>query len=618
MATVTTTETSATLIKDTCSALIPNNESTLVYSVQLPADSGYHFNSIPSYNITSTNWTVIAKDHAYNSDNQLNSITYDFYYNISDGDVAASQGERITFDEFSLSQDRTSVVYISGGSFDIKSVESPMLLSSSESTTIFSVRGTSGCTYRLTISDPLELTYDFSTNTFTRSLTDSGEYSIGAALEQRMAGGLPGMNRHSVNIPEHFPNSSTENTYTVKITPTGSTKSNASGTSTDPIEVKMIQLGTVDFSFTVAESTYGITPASSAIKSITGAKAGLSLSTFNPTEFPTLNAINNGYFSYSQVLSYSSTSTTNLAVAGGTNIALDHTTASLKLRVGDTVTGTNIAEGTVISALNPTNAYDITISESIPSYPLADATSLTFTRTVGITRQPTISDVRMTSPVSTYNGVRDVLRYTTSGSITNSKLMELEDTTASIYLSAGMLVQGNNIFGFPKIESISNGSVVLSTAQSIPEGSEILFSTANAKLHVEEISVTGAGTASPKLNVTGYVERVGIENVTAEVVLSNFLDDATYGAVVASAGTATCTLGGSIKIYPLTEPQTLSNITISEITSSGSGTTVLAGDSKSIKYLAPSTGTSDTISYKVTDGVTTSSSAANIVITLTP
>jgi hypothetical protein len=135
---------------------------------------------------------------------------------------------------------------------------------------------------------------------------------------------------------------------------------------------------------------------------------------------------------------------------------------------------------------------------------------------------------------------------------------------------------------------------------------------------VEEISVTGAGTASPKLNVTGYVERVGIENVTAEVVLSNFLDDATYGAVVASAGTATCTLGGSIKIYPLTEPQTLSNITISEITSSGSGTTVLAGDSKSIKYLAPSTGTSDTISYKVTDGVTTSSSAANIVITLTP
>jgi len=304
-------------------------------------------------------------------------------------------------------------------------------------------------------------------------------------------------------------------------------------------------------------------------------------------------------------------------MAGGTNIALDHTTASLKLRVGDTVTGTNIAEGTVISALNPSNAYDITISESIPSYPLADATSLTFTRTVGITRQPVSSDIRVTSPITTYNGIRSFEEYFTSSQTISSKIIELTDSYASDDLVVGMLAQSNNIIGFPKIENISGGTVLLTTAQSLPENESIQFSVSGARIEVQTINVTGAGTASPKLNITGYVEKLGVENVVAEVVLSNFLDDATYGAVVANAGTATCALSGGVKISPLTEPQTLSNITISEITSSGSGTTVLSSDKTQIKYLAPSSGTSDTISYKVTDGVSTSA-AANIVITLTP
>ena len=153
--------------------------------------------------------------------------------------------------------------------------------------------------------------------------------------------------------------------------------------------------------------------------------------------------------------------------------------------------------------------------------------------------------------------------------------------------------------------------------RSLPENEIIQFSVSGVKVEIKTINVTAAGTASPKLNVIGYVERLGVENVVAEVVLSNFLDDATYGTVVASAGTATCALSGGVKISPLTEPQTLSNITISEITSSGSGTTVLSSDKTQIKYLAPSSGTSDTISYKVTDGVSTSA-AANIVITLTP
>lgn len=616
MATITTT-TDGSVRTDTCSSAIARNTSSLVYSVTKTTDSGFHFNTMPTYSVTSSNFNVVVSDQVFNSDNQLTSVKFSFFYNIADADVAASAGERITFDEPSVSADRSQVQYIRNAFFLSKDFNQNGSLKSSESSATLRVTGAENATYKLKIENSIGLTYDFSNDTFTRSLTFSSEQKIETNKAQALLGRQPGVNNHAVLIPEHFSINTIENIYTVTVTPTGSTKSNVEGTSSEPLTFTSSQFGLVSLNFNVTESTYGVVAASSQVKSIANKTALSNLSTFNPSDFPTLNSDNNGYFSYSQALSYSSTTTTNTAVAGGTNVTLDHTTASLKLRVGDSVTGTNIAEGTVISALNPTSAYDITISESIPSYPLADETTLTFGRVVGITRQPVSSDIRVTSPITTYNGIRSFEEYFTSSQTISSKIIELTDSYASDDLVVGMLAQSNNIIGFPKIENISGGTVILTTAQSLPENESIQFSVSGARIEVQTINVTGAGTASPKLNITGYVEKLGIENVVAEVVLSNFLDDATYGTVVANAGTATCALSGSVKISPLTEPQTLSNITISEITSSGSGTTVLSSDKTQIKYLAPSSGTSDTISYKVTDGVSTSA-AANIVITLTP
>tara|TARA_R110002020_G_scaffold91063_4_gene221383 strand:- start:158 stop:2008 length:1851 start_codon:yes stop_codon:yes gene_type:complete len=616
MATITTT-TDGSVRTDTCSSAIARNTSSLVYSVTKTTDSGFHFNTIPTYSVTSSNFNVVVSDQVFNSDNQLTGVKFSFFYSITDTDVVVSAGEKITFDEPSVSADRSQVQYIRNAFFLSKDFNQNGSLKSSESSATLRVTGAENATYKLKIENSIGLTYDFSNDTFTRSLTFSSEQKIETNKTQTLLGRQPGANNHAILIPEHFSTNTIENIYTITVTPTGSTKSNVEGTSSEPLTFTNSQLGLVSFNFNVAESTYGIAAASSQIKSISNKTAFSNLSTFNPSDFPTLNANNNCYFSYSQALSYSSTTTTDTAVAGGRNITLDSTTAALKLRVGDSVTGTNIAEGTTITALDPAGTSSITISTDIVSYPLVDETTLTFGRVVGVTRQPTGSDIRTTSPITTNNGIRSSIECFTSRQIVNSKIIELIDNSAIDNLVVGMLAQSNNIIGFPKIENISGRTVFLTTAQSLPENEIIQFSVSGVKVEIQTINVTGAGTASPKLNVIGYVERLGVENVVAEVVLSNFLDDATYGTVVASAGTATCALSGGVKISPLTEPQTLSNITISEITSSGSGTTALSSDKTQIKYLAPSSGTSDTISYKVTDGVSTSA-AANIVITLTP
>ena len=60
------------------------------------------------------------------------------------------------------------------------------------------------------------------------------------------------------------------------------------------------------------------------------------------------------------------------------------------------------------------------------------------------------------------------------------------------------------------------------------------------------------------------------------------------------------------------------NITIAATPSKGSASNVVVTSSgEYLIYQAPTSGSSDTITYTVSDGVNTSTSAANIVITLT-
>jgi hypothetical protein len=130
---------------------------------------------------------------------------------------------------------------------------------------------------------------------------------------------------------------------------------------------------------------------------------------------------------------------------------------------------------------------------------------------------------------------------------------------------------------------------------------------------IVDISITGAGTTDCKLNVEGYVNKVGNADVVSTLVLQNFITS--YVRPVATAQAVDCPLGGSVKVYPLATSHT-GVLTIAE-TGGRSESATISDDGSYLLYLAPTSGSTETITYKVNDGINTSAASANIVVTLT-
>ena len=606
------TTTSGGVNTNTCFFDIVQNTNTLVGSFVYTADSSYHLLSTPYLNIISNDkskWSIVPSDQVYNDDGQLTSIKYSFYYNIGTVSIPLSSGECLIFDTPTAEANRSTCANISSVYYDF--YKNGDVLSSNQNNLTLNVNGTEGATYNISIQDSIGLTYDFESNTFTSGGNlFSLEKNIYSPSKQAALNRLPNRNTHRIIIPE---NVLANATYTTTVTPTGSTKTALDCVSTSPFVISHTKFGVVSYVFTTAESTYGVNTADTSIKSSTGKKPLQLLSTFNPVDFPSLSTSDNGFFSYSQILGYTVNGTVSSHSSGTVVIVLTATTDSLKLRVGDTVTGTNIPANSTIASLEGGSTIKINN--------VADSTVsgvLVFTRTVGITRQPLASDIRTTTPITTYNGVLQPLSYAVSSIVSSTNVvLEATDKRGITDLTVGMMVQGQSIVGQPTIVSISNNSITISSTQAISQGDLLEFSVAGSKLEIQDINVTNAGTATCSLNIIGYIERVGNTNVTAEVVLSNFI--ATYAAPSISDSTATVPLGGYVIISPLEEGGfTSQSLEISEITSSGNAQSItISGDGQSIKYLAPLTGTSDTIQYKVTDGISGESSAINVVITLT-
>jgi hypothetical protein len=187
-----------------------------------------------------------------------------------------------------------------------------------------------------------------------------------------------------------------------------------------------------------------------------------------------------------------------------------------------------------------------------------------------------------------------------------------------------MLVQGKNIIGYPTVSSFTaDGDVVLSTEQTLSAGDVLEFTVSGSKLRIEELSVTNPGTSTCALNIKGYIERVGIQDVTANLLLANFIT--AYTAPVAVALTAECQVGDSVVIRPLDSITTgnTSNLTVTTVAKGGAtGAAFIGADKQSVIYVAHTSGiggggATDTITYEINDGIN-ESSAANIVITLIP
>jgi len=331
---------------------------------------------------------------------------------------------------------------------------------------------------------------------------------------------------------------------------------------------------------------------------------------FNPTDFPLLSTTNNSYFNISTPLSY--TVTDNVEDGGafsGTAMVMvtDHTTK--KVVVGDTVTGTNIAPDTTVAAVNVgSNLKAYTLSKS-PTSEVAASTTITFTRNVGISRQPLATDFNcsITSAFKTISNIQSIVNQAT----TNSSTVSVDDGTNVVN---GQTVQGNSIVGYPTVVS-GGGSqnLVLSSLQTLPSGESLEFSNAMSDYEIVDINVTGAGTTDCKLNVEGYVNRISYANITESLILQNFITS--YVAPVATAQAVDCPLGGSIKIFPLATSHT--GVLLIAATGGRGESSTVSDDKSYMLYLAPTSGTTETITYKVSDGINTSTASANIVVTLT-
>ncbi len=605
---------------------IPANSQMLVSSYIINStvyDEGY-YTSLPQHKITSpdpSRWSSQVSSVLYGTttDDQtasakLGEITgyqIDFYYNMGDSAVPLSDGNSITVTTVAPKAFTTPVVSINKARYD--GYQNQSILPSRDIDLSLNVLGSPGATYDILIMDDNGLSYDFTSDTFTRALTKSSEQTINL--------GSPTIttrsNDHIITVPAYNEKAALAKYLTTTITPTGETKTTPDGTSTDPYVITLNQFGEVDFTIGVTPATYGVAATTATLLTFKNKKPLSYPTIFNPTDFPLLSTTNNSYFNISTPLSYtvsgvvgSNYTTGNLTMAAGSGYV------DKKIQVGDTVTHANMPAGVTVTHVDVgSNVLVYTLSNHADTITQINAgQTLTFTRTVGISRQPLATDFMNTGVSSAFKPISSIQSIVTQAT-TNS-------TTVAIGVGDevvnGHAVQGDSIVGYPTVVS-GGGSqnLVLSSLQTLPSGESLEFSNAMSDYEIVDISVTGAGTSDCKLNVEGHVNRVGHADIVEVLLLQNFITS--YVAPVATAQAVDCPLGGSVKVYPLGTGHT-GVLTIAEVTSGGRPADDLAtisDDGSYLLYLAPTSGSTETITYKVNDGINTSTATADIVVTLT-
>ena len=612
----------------TISQDIPVNSKSLVAKFQINANTagtGF-YPSLPKYEIISNDpsrWSskvtsllfgnYLSHTKAPTNNTGSNSIDgeivlyeVEFYYDIGDSEVALSEGESIIFTQPTETLWARVAPVTSINKIRYDGYKNQGLLPSRDIDLSLNVLGSPGATYDILVMDDNGLSYDFALDTFTRALTKLNDQTINL--------GSPTIttrsNNHDITVPAYNEKAALAKYLTTTVTPTGSTKTTPDGESIAPHVITLNQFGEIDTLITVSPATDGVAATTATLLSFQN-KTPLSYPTiFNPTDFPLLSTTNNSYFNISTPLSYTVTDTVDGAFSG-TAMVMDTSHATKKVVVGDTVSGTNITAGTTIVAINVgsnVKAYTLSVA---PSAQVADAATITFTRNVGISRQPLATDILCSITDKDYVGY-DIQDQVTQAT-TNSSVVSI---TSGENVVNGHTVQGDSIVGYPTVVS-GGGSqnLVLSSLQTLPSGEVLTFSNAMSDYEIVDINVTGAGTTACKLNVEGYVSRISYANITESLILQNFITS--YVAPVATAQAVNCPLGGSIKIFPVATSHT-GVLTIAAFADGGrtGATATLSDDGSYLLYLAPTTGTTETITYTVSDGINTSA-AANIVVTLT-
>tara|TARA_R110002050_G_scaffold107537_6_gene218056 strand:+ start:196 stop:2424 length:2229 start_codon:yes stop_codon:yes gene_type:complete len=617
-ATNKTTTTIGSIVTDVCFLPIQETKKTLVAEYKAIAASGHYIQSRPTFTTTSkdsSRWSIEYAAETINSNNFLTEVTVELYYNMGSEDISLSNGEVITFSTPTAIADRVS--YASIFSIEYSGYKNESILDSDDRVLDLIIKGSPDSTYEVKIEDQIGLTYDFSEKKFNRTPTNLQDQKINIATRS-------GFNTHRIELQEKFPetalfdNNFYKKLYTTTVTPTGSTKTSSDGTSAEPLTTKLNWFGQVDYTLSIGTGTYGVNVASPNIKVFSNKEplSNFAIANAEDIEF------NPGYFSSSQVLGYTVAGTVSSHSHPSTDVTLTATHASLKLQAGDAVSGTGVAVGATIASFPSGSVIRLSAvsTETISG-------TLTFVRNVGISRQPTEDDIVFTSPFSTTKGGSYDINYSVVHSTSDSKFLKVDPSKELVTddgitnIADGMLVQGKNIIGYPVVSSFTpDGDIVLSTKQTLDSEDVLRFSISGSSLKINEVSVTNPGTATCTLNIKGYVERIGIQDVNANLALANFIT--AYTAPVAVAITAECQVGDSVVIRPLDSitTSTVGNLTVSTVSkASSTGAAFIGSDKKSIIFVAAAqiATATETITYEISDGIN-ESSAANIVITIIP
>ena len=681
------TSTSGSVSTTTVSVDLQHFQKSNIARVTIAAAEGYYYPTDPYYEIKSDfaddfSEAIVSRTVDASNENLrlLRSIVYDLFFEMDDIPVTTDIGNRIIWHVPTPVEDPVYRTCIYNVNYD--SYKDNDIIESKNQNLVLNVFGKENSTYNIKIENANGLSYDFNTNTFTRSLTISSEQTIlsksKALLEDNKYPSIlstraykeGNSNQHIISIPGVEKRTSYTNFYKTTVTPTGSTTTSADSTDQTPYVITLHQLGQVDVSVVVSGTSEASSVAASVnvpnvtIKTMSNLPALSFLQKIETdnvyNNFPVnsyygikANVQRNGYFTTSQVLSYTITDTVDGAFSG-TTMVVDNGRGVSKIQVGDTIvdsTNGRIAAGTTIAAtfLDAGATSGVTASDkhytlsAAPSSEVADASVITFTRTVGISRQPQVTDFSIIGDNTFTNGVGIVepsdygaigsqtygLSYTVKEDVSNSNIVKLAqgDDTDFSGIVFGMTIESRDysqadckVVNNPNVGT--DGVVILDKNVTLLKDQDVYFTADGLQVEISELEVTGAGTATPKLNITGCIKRASSVNTITSLVLSNFItayNNPTAAAFPTSPEVFNVSFGDTVEIDPTTVcTGHTGELTISSASvTGGRGETLqdsvsIINDGQAISYTAPQTGTvgaTSSITYAVSDGINTSSNA---------
>ena len=512
---VTTSTTTTNYISNTNYALTPNSGTQVtVATITFTASSGYYYFKEPKYNIRTQQSGAydITETITRDSNNRITSKIFVVKYT----NTVNSFGDIIIFDHTTKALPATTNVH-NNNLIEIKSFELDTSdIVSTGTTRSFVVKGdnTAKFSLKITKDNPSgsDTTYDFTTNTFTASVTELTNQEIDATGE--FIGFIT------------FPNISVDDTYTVELTPTLSKGTTLNSSIQDSANENL---------YTLTINQYKLITISVVLASTSYSGSYSSFPPATITMTGERNSTERLVKSFSYDLSLSANSFT-FARGYGANVAgmhpLDIRSSVVKVKNGDQTASTTVAlddvdsltvgmsmTGTgvtgsprIVSVDSSTNTIVVDVTQNaVGDGGMADDASITFTYGgSGISKLISGCEFELLGIDEVTTGyllnavtLQDVTTLV-NGAVSGSAIVNV-DSAAGIKAASTTFVSGRGINAAvvaPHVDNVSTNQLTLSAAQTLDDNTPLTFtgSSRNATLAFD-LAITNFGTQDHTLTI---------------------------------------------------------------------------------------------------------------------